>query len=151
LCASGAVSFGPLLRRTAITEISDATRVRGNTPFVAKLRPVRTVVPAVEGEGVDATYVFDAFVRKVGPDVARMGEQSPHDATSDQWSLSAAGVAVVYTSVQIVEASFTERCGGVAASGVVRSWQRSRSGIMRCDLKPQATGDVVAEAVALAC
>jgi hypothetical protein len=134
-----------------ITEISDATRVRGNTPFVAKLRPVRTVTPAVEGTGVDAAYVFDSFVQKAGPDAARIGEQSPHGETSDEWSLSTAGVAVAYTSVQIVEASFTERCGANAASGVARTWQRSRSGIMRCDLKPQATGDVVAEAVALAC
>ncbi|MCU7722345.1 hypothetical protein ODJ79_01320 [Actinoplanes sp. KI2] len=105
----------------------------------------------MEGEGIDARYVFDAFVQKVGPDVARMGENSPHEETADQWSLSAAGVAVAYTSVQIVEASFTERCGGNVVSGVVRSWQRSRSGILRCDLKPQATGEVVAEAVALAC
>ncbi|MEU4218698.1 hypothetical protein [Actinoplanes sp. NPDC026623] len=135
-----------------ITEISDVTRVRRDTPFVTRLRPVRSVVPAVEGAGVvDATSVFAAFARKVGPDAGRLGEESPREEAPGQWTLAASGAAVTYTSVQIVEASFTERCGDVAASGVVTSWDRSRSGIMQCDLKPQGTEDVVKEAVALAC
>lgn len=152
-CDSGTVSLGPLLRRTVITEISDPTHVRrGDPPFSTTLRPVRSVVPAVEGAGVvDATLIYDTFAQKVGPGVAQIGEESPREGVSGEVSGSAVGALVVFTSVQLVEASFTERCGGVATSGVVRSWTRSRTGIMKCDLKPQLTDDVVKEAVALTC
>jgi len=147
------VSLGPLLRRTVITEISDPTRVRrGDPPFVTKLRPVRNVVPAVEGTGVvDATLVYTTFAQKTGPGVAQIGEESPHEGVSGEVSFSGTGAIVVYTSVQLVEASFTERCGGIATSGVVRSWTRARTGIMQCDLKPQSTEDVLKEAVPLTC
>ena len=152
-CSSRIVSLGPLLRRTVITEISDVTRVRrGDKPFVTKLRPVRSVVPAVDGAGVvDATFVYATFAQKVGPGVAEVGEESPREVESGEVSVSGGGAIVVYTSVQLVEASFTERCTGIATSGVVRSWTRSRTGLMQCDLKPQRTDDVVNEAVALAC
>jgi hypothetical protein len=152
-CTDGTVSLGPLLRRTVITEISDVTRVRrGDKPFVTTLRPVRSVMPAVEGEGVvDAALVYETFAQKVGPGLADVGEESPREKVSGEVSVSGGGAIVVYTSVQLVEASFTQRCAGVATSGVVRSWTRSRTGIMQCDLKPQRTDDVVTEAVALTC
>jgi hypothetical protein len=152
-CRSRTVSLGPLLRRTVITEISDVTHVRrGDPPFDTKLRPVRSVVPAVEGAGVvDATFVYATFAQKAGPGAAEIGEESPREGTSGEVSVSGGGAIVVYTSVQLVEASFTERCGGIATSGVVRSWTRSRTGLMQCDLKPQRTDDVVKEAVSLTC
>lgn len=152
-CSSRTVSLGPLFRRTVITEISDVTHFRrGDKPFVTKLRPVRSVVPSVEGAGiVDPSFVYAVFTQKVGPGAAQIGEESPREEVSGKVSVSTGGEMVVYTSVQLVEASFTERCGGAATSGVVRSWTRTRIGIMQCDLKPQRTDDVVREAVALTC
>jgi hypothetical protein len=136
-----------------ITDVSDVTHVgRGGTSFIPKLRPVRSVMPAVEGAGiVDTTTVYAKFAQKVGPDVAQIGEQSPREGLPGKVSVSGAGAMVVYSSVQIVEASFTERCGGITTSGVVRSWAKSRIGIMQCDLKPQVNDNVVREAAALAC
>jgi len=110
------------------------------------------VVPAVEGAGVvDPTSVYAEFAQKAGAGIAQIGEEPPHDDVSGQVSVSAAGAMVVYTSVQTMETSYTERCGGAATSGVVSSWARPRTGIMQCDLKPQRTDDVVTEAVALSC
>ena len=85
-CSGRTVSLGPLLRRTVITEISDITHVgSGGGSFIAKLRPVRTVVPAVEGAGVvDPTSVYAEFAQKAGAGIAQIGEEPPHDDVSGQ-------------------------------------------------------------------
>lgn len=152
-CDGRTVSLGPLHRRVVVTGISGMTRVdRVGTSFTAELRPVRSVMPAVEApDTVDAAFVFAEFAKRAGPDVAPVGEVSPQETTSGRWTVEGTGAMVVYESVRLVEASFTYRCRGVAVSGVVRSWGQSRNGIMQCDSKKPPPADVVREASALAC
>ena len=153
-CAGRTVSFGPLLRTVVVTEISDVTKVSSTSggSFTSELRPVRSVVPAVEVTGsVDATFVFAEFAKQAGPDVAQIGEASPHGEASGQWTVGGAGAMVVFESVRRVEASFTYRCAGAVISGVVRSWGQSRTGILQCDLKKPQTAEVATEVAALAC
>jgi hypothetical protein len=153
-CRDSTVSFGPLIRHVVVTEISDVTHVTspGGGPVDTAMRPVRSVVPAVETKGaVDAKFVFAEFAKQAGPDVAQIGETSPLADPSDAVSVGGPGAMVLYEAVRRMEASFTYRCGGVTASGVVSSWGHSRSGILQCDSKKPQTGDVVKEVTALAC
>jgi hypothetical protein len=153
-CDGGTVSLGPLYRRVVVTDVSGTTRVdrAGKTSFTAVLRPVRSVTPAVEAPGaVDATLVFAEFAKQAGPGLAPIGEPSPHEKTSGQWTVDGTGTMVVYESVRLTEASFTYRCRGIAVSGVVRSWGRSGAGIMQCDSKNPPSAEVVREVTALSC
>jgi hypothetical protein len=131
-CRDKTVSLGPLTRHVVVTEVSNTTRISdpGGGPVAAELRPVRSVVPAVEAtSAVDTTFVFAEFAKQAGPDVAQIGETSPRADTSGQFTVNGPGEMMVYESVRRVEASFTYRCGGVATSGVVSSWGQSRTGI----------------------
>ncbi|GAA2521238.1 hypothetical protein Ahu01nite_082440 [Winogradskya humida] len=130
------------------------TRVNGSGggTFPAQLRPVREVTPAVEAAGaVDEARIFAEFAKRVGPDAAQIGETSPSGETNGQFTVDGAGAMVAFESVRRVEASFTYRCGAEATSGVARSWEQSRTGIMQCDAKKPRTEDVVLEVKALAC
>jgi hypothetical protein len=153
-CRDSTVSLGPLIRHVVVTEVSDVTHVTspGGGPVDSEMRPVRSVVPVVETKGaVDAKFVFAEFAKQAGPDVAQIGETSPRADTSGSIIVEGPGAMVIYEAVRRVEASFTYRCRGVAASGVVSSWGQSRSGIMQCDGKTTQTADVVKEVAALAC
>jgi hypothetical protein len=151
-CSNRSLSFGPLFRRAVITEISEVTHAHSGKPFVVPLRPVRNVIPAVQTPGVvDTAFVYATFAQKAGPTIAPYGEASPQEKVSGTVTVSGDGEMVVYSSVRTVEASFTLRCGGIATSGVVSSWEVPRIGIMQCDLKPQRKVDIVQQAVGLAC
>lgn len=153
-CDDATVSLGPLYRRVVVTDVSGTTQIdrAGKTSFTAELRPVRSVIPAVEApDTVDATSVFAEFAKRAGPDVAPIGEVSPREKTNGQWTVEATGAMVVFESVRLTEASFTYRCRDVAVSGVVRSWGQSRTGIMKCDSKTSQLAEVVREVSALAC
>lgn len=151
-CSNRRLSVGPLFRRAVITEISEVTHADSGKPFVAQLRPVRSIVPAVQTSGVvDTAFVYAAFARKAGSAIAPYGEASPQGEVTGTVTSSDGGDIVVYSSVRTVEASFTLRCGGIATSGVVSSWEVPRIGMMQCDLKPQRKVDIVQQAVGLAC
>ncbi|WP_067494262.1 hypothetical protein [Actinoplanes sp. TFC3] len=139
---------------TVVTEVSDVIRVpdSGSKSFTADLRPVRTVESFVDGPGpVDASAVFAVFAKQAGEGIAQVGVASPRSLRSGLITVERAAAVVTYESVQQVETGFTYRCGGVAVSGVVRSWRRPRSGIMQCDAKKPPAVDVVREVAALAC
>jgi hypothetical protein len=151
-CSDRSLSVGPIFRREVITEISEVTNARSGKPFVAPLRPVRRVIPAVQALGVvDTAFVYATFAQKAGSAIAPYGEASPQNKVSGAVTVSKDGEIVVYSSVRTVEASFTLRCRGIATSGVVSSWEVPRIGIMQCDLKPQREIDIVQQAVGLAC
>ena len=152
-CKGGTVAVGPISRRFVVTEISDIKLVRGkkDPSFVLKLRPVRRITPAVDAIGaVDKTAVYSAFLKKA-PIAMPLGEVSPLEGTSGSITAGGPGALVTFESVERVEASFTQRCGGVAASGVVTSWQKPGSTLIQCDSKQKPNKDVWKEAVALAC
>jgi hypothetical protein len=151
-CRGGTAAITPPFRHVVVTDVSDVINARRGTPFTAALRPVRTVVPAVEASGpVDAAAVFAEFAKQAGPAIAPLDEASPREATSGLLTVDGNGAMVTYQSVQRVESSFTYRCGTVAVSGVVSSWARPRSGIMRCDNPKQPAVDIVTQVAALAC
>jgi hypothetical protein len=153
-CADRTVSLGPLHRSVVVTGVSGVTRVdrAGKTSLSAELRPVRSVMPAVDApDSVDAAFVFAAFAKKAGPDIAAIGEVSPHGDAGGRWTVEGAGAMVVYESVRLTEASFTYRCRGVAVNGMVRSWGQARNGIMQCDSTTWRAVEVVRKVSALAC
>jgi len=137
-----------------VTGVSGITRIDsgGKSSFTAELRPIRSVMPAVEGpKNVDAAFVFAEFAKQAGPDIAPIGEVSPHEEPGGKWTVEGAGAMVVYESVRLTEASFTYRCRGVAIDGVVRSWGQARTGIMQCDSTKSQSVEVVRKVSALAC
>ncbi|UQU64654.1 hypothetical protein COUCH_37940 [Couchioplanes caeruleus] len=134
------------------TDVSGVVKSSRGKPFTAELRPVRTVVPSVQAsDGVDATAIFAKFAQQAGPAIAPLNEPSPHEDASGQFTVDGDGEMVTYESVQLVEASFTYRCGDTVVSGVVSSYARPRTGIMQCDSAKRPTADIVKEVAALAC
>ncbi|MEV4703605.1 hypothetical protein [Actinoplanes sp. NPDC049316] len=134
------------------TDVSGIIKSSRGKPFTAQLRPVRTVVPSVSAsDAVDDAAVFAKFAQQAGPAVAPLNETSPHEKSSGQFTVDSDGSMVTYESVQLVEASFTYRCGDVVISGVVNSWGRPRTGIMRCNEAKPPTADITKEVAALAC
>ncbi|WP_305789211.1 hypothetical protein [Symbioplanes lichenis] len=141
-------------RATVVTEISDlsaAHRADGK-PIVAALRPVRSVVAAIQAAGaVDEAAVFEVFAKQAGPGTAALGGSVPREGVSGEFTVDVDGSVVVYESVVQVDASFTFRCGGGAVSGAISSWRQPRSGIAQCDATMSPAADVLPEVRALAC